>query len=558
MDGLPASGDRLADVFDIFHWCGLFALSGEAAFPSLSIDLSHVRLYPGLHLHSEFAIMTLPDKARLALHDLFASCFSLISNLLAVVIGVGFLGLLVSLALGVSQFFENYYTRTMSLTTLLAFYAPETGNVTPFDWNFREQLAKQPGIDHILYHDIDFSSIEMTSGRKADVAVRSAVPQDPEIERLERVAGDNLPNFTDPTQPSVVISLVRAMKLSDSPAAELIGREVAITFNRSLRMEDEPERESVYATISGIVQESPDETIYLPYQMLAAAHAWQRETLTGPVDQSASLTIQPSFPHPPLDTTREPTLVDSDELTVEQLYAEVGLEPAVPITSPLSEVPRIPEGPRFRFPRIADAYSGLVDTLQDDSIIYPHLRIHCHDLDSLLALREKLRQQNIPTTAVLDEIASIRELRRYVLMVFGLIGSITLLAAVCSIFNTLLAAVERRTREIGILRALGASQTDVLTIFLTEGVAIGVIGSLIAAAVIKLLSMSLNQLVLDRLSSDPEFQRLTSLNPSFFAYPLWLPLVVVAVGGLAAFSAALLPALKACSITPVDALRHAG
>ena len=503
--------------------------------------------------------MTAHDKVRLAVHDLFASRFSLASNLLAVGIGVGFLGLLLSLAIGVSQFFESYYTRTMSLTTLLAFYAQESGDAKPFDPAFRSLLAKHPGINRIVYHDIDFASIELSPGRKADVAVRSGVADDPEIERLERVAGGNLPQITDPAKPAVVISLARAMKLSDAPVDELIGREIAITFNRSLRMEDEPERESVYATIVGIVQESPDEAIYLPYQILAAAHAWQRQTVL--VDQSEQPEPDPSEltdAEQSSDPAVSVTATDLAEVSVEQLIAETDMNPSNTVTVHKIVLPELPAGPTFLFSHIDDAYASLVDTTAIDSIVYPHLRIHCRDLDSLISVRASLRKQGIPTTAVLDEIASIRELRRYALMVFGLIGCITLLAAICSIFNTLLAAVERRTREIGILRALGASKIDVLTIFLMEGIVIGVMGSLIAAGVIKLLSIQLNQIVLARLSADPEFQRLANLNPSVFAYPYWLPLFVVAIGGVAAFAAALLPAAKACLIRPVEALRHSG
>lgn len=529
-----------------------------AFLPDLLFTLDALRI-AAHRLDQELTSMTVRDKMRLALHDLFASRFSLSSNLLAVGIGVGFLGLLLSLAIGVSQFFESYYTRTSSLTTILAFFAPESGDARPFDPDFRALIARQPGIDRIIYHDIDFASLELYPGRKADVAVRSGIANDPEIERLERVAGTNLTQFTDFSKPAVVISLARAMKLSDSPAHELIGCEVAVTFNRSMRMEDEPERESVYATIVGIVQESPDEAIYLPYQVLAAAHAWQRQSV--PLDEGERLELSPSILTATEDDTDAPVaavVLETASETTAELLAEAETIPSDSVTAYKIPVPEELTLPRFQYSDISDAYSGLAETLANDSVVYPHLRIHCRDLDSLIALRTSLRNQGIPTTAVLDDIASIRELRRYALMVFGLIGCITLLAAICSIFNTLLAAVERRTREIGILRALGASKVDVLTIFLIEGVLIGVTGSLMATGVIKLLSMQLNQFVLTRLAADPDFQRLASLSPSVFAYPYWLPLTVIAIGATAAFAAALLPAAKACSISPVEALRHTG
>ncbi|MBI5757690.1 MAG: hypothetical protein HZA46_04150 [Planctomycetales bacterium] len=94
--------------------------------------------------------MSLRDQLRLALQDLHSSRFSLTSNLLAVGIGVGFLGMLLSLALGVAAFVESYYTRTISLTTLLAFYTPETGDALPFDEARRRDIADQPGVEQVL------------------------------------------------------------------------------------------------------------------------------------------------------------------------------------------------------------------------------------------------------------------------------------------------------------------------------------------------------------------------------------------------------------------------
>lgn len=52
--------------------------------------------------------------------------------------------------------------------------------------------------------------------------------------------------------------------------------------------------------------------------------------------------------------------------------------------------------------------------------------------------------------------------------------------ATCSIFNTVLASVERRTAEIGILRAIGASTSQVIGIFLLEGIFVALVGATVS------------------------------------------------------------------------------
>lgn len=488
---------------------------------------------------------------RLALHDVWASKFSLCSNVLAIFIGVGFFTCLLSLTLGVSAFLERYYTRTMALTTLLVFYNADAHDSRPFTTGYRREIVAQPGVAKIVYHDIDFAELAIVQGRSVTAALRTGIAADPEVARLEFVAGGNLPEVQDPARPPVVISMARATRLSELPPRELIGTEVAITFQRSMKVEEEPQRESLYGQIVGIVHETPDESVYVPYSVLAAASAWQK-TLAKKAERSKT----------PLTETDVAGMYGvSWACCWPGLRPEIGtvLRIVASLANPVVVMAdqREPSGQAFAFAHIKDAFAAVQRAIDEDTITYPHMRLHMNDVSSLLDLRARLRSAGVTTSSVLDDIAAVRELTKYIGWTLSTISGITVLAALCSIFNTLLASVERRTREIGILISLGASTVNILSIFLYEAAILGLGGSALAAGVMYFVTARLNSWVLTRFASSPEFQRVTELQPSFFSFPWWLPLATLGVGVFASLFAACVPALRACRIQPSEALRHA-
>lgn len=454
------------------------------------------------------------ERFRMSAQGLMSSKISLSSNILALTIGLVMLGSLLALRQGVGEFLEAYCTRTMALESLLAFAAPGSEHSNGFPKEFRTALETERQAE-IRYHDVTFGEIAVSLGREVTVALRSADADDPEIERLETVAGKNIPKDFDPLRPPVVIPLARAHRLSDLDPAELIGTEIAITMGRSLSIDDEDELASVYGEITGIVGESPDESVYVPWQTLAAIAAWQRKTTSPESDVIIDETE-------PADTEE---VFDSAER-------------------------------RFQFATIGDAWQNLAPSVADDSILYPHLRLHLPDVETLESVRDEFRRQGIATTSVLDDVAAVRELRRYALLVGGIVGFITLLAAKCSIFNTLLASVARRMSEFALFRALGGSPSHVLQIVLMESVLIALLGSLCAVGMTILVTDLLNRWFLEHLATLPEFQKLMELEPTLFLFPWWLAAVLVGVGILAAVLAGLIPAIQACRVAPGRVLQQ--
>jgi len=140
------------------------------------------------------------------------------------------------------------------------------------------------------------------------------------------------------------------------------------------------------------------------------------------------------------------------------------------------------------------------------------------------------------------------------------IGSISLLVAGVGIMNIMTVAVMERTREIGILKAIGAKSRTVLGMFLAEAVLVGVIGGFIGIFTGYGLSYGLAQVLSSLMQPQrqetvlqaPETRSL-ALNP-VFSFEWTVIAIVFAI--LICIIFGLYPARKAAKLNPVEALRY--
>jgi len=139
------------------------------------------------------------------------------------------------------------------------------------------------------------------------------------------------------------------------------------------------------------------------------------------------------------------------------------------------------------------------------------------------------------------------------------IGSISLIVAGVGIMNIMTVAVMERTREIGILKAVGAKNRTVLGMFLTEALLVGIIGGLIGEFTGCLFSYGLAQILNNflqpnetKLLEGPETQsiKLTpALSSTWMIIAFMFAIIICIIFGL-------YPARKASKLNPVEALRY--
>ena len=133
----------------------------------------------------------------------------------------------------------------------------------------------------------------------------------------------------------------------------------------------------------------------------------------------------------------------------------------------------------------------------------------------------------------------------------GSVGALALLVASIGIANTMIMSVYERTKEIGILKAVGAAPGQIRALFVLEASLIGFLGGVVGTIVGWLLGKGLNWLALRIM----EWQEVT-VEGTFFVVSWWLVLAALAFGTLVGLLAGLYPAARAARLAPLDALRY--
>jgi len=148
----------------------------------------------------------------------------------------------------------------------------------------------------------------------------------------------------------------------------------------------------------------------------------------------------------------------------------------------------------------------------------------------------------ITMTSLIESIQQILSIAQVVLLS---IASIALVVASIGIMNTMLTSVMERTREIGIMKAIGATNKDVLFIFIMEGILISIIGG-IAGIILGIFGSNALSTVLTSSFGG-------ALNPVISTSTIVLAILVAILVGMLS---SLYPARKAAKMSPIEAVRY--
>lgn len=154
------------------------------------------------------------------------------------------------------------------------------------------------------------------------------------------------------------------------------------------------------------------------------------------------------------------------------------------------------------------------------------------------------------TIGFLDRFAEMRRGFLFLDIIVAVLGFIAIFVASMGIVNTMVMSIVERTREIGILKSLGAEAGHIRVLFLVESAAIGVLGSVgglaLGIAVSRVASFVARQWMMRQEIPPVEM----------FHLPLWVAAAAVGFGIAVSMLAGLYPASRAARVDPVEALRH--
>lgn len=185
-----------------------------------------------------------------------------------------------------------------------------------------------------------------------------------------------------------------------------------------------------------------------------------------------------------------------------------------------------------------------------DEPVYSSISVRVSSPKHVQPVEDAVKKMGFNTFSILDATRSLRQFFEVLDLFLGIFGSLALAVASIGIVNTLVMAILERRREIGIMKAIGASDGDVKNLFFAEAGAMGILGGVVGVALGWAIGQAINlgtNIYLKRQSLPPEH---------FWAVPWWLVAFAIGFAFLVSLVSGLYPAARAARLDPVQALRY--
>lgn len=215
---------------------------------------------------------------------------------------------------------------------------------------------------------------------------------------------------------------------------------------------------------------------------------------------------------------------------------------------PLEQAKRLRVANQSPMERMGDALMG-----QADEETYRAVELRVADPSRIKPVTEKLTQLGFRAFSVTNQLEEIERIFLIINSSLALLGGIALLVASFGISNTMIMSIRERTREIGIMKAIGGSDGEIMRIFFVEASLIGLLGGTLGViagwGVDRIANLLANKWITRQTGQAMRYVE-------FFSIPwyLWMGAILFAV--VISLLAAIYPARSAAKVDPIKALRH--
>jgi putative ABC transport system permease protein len=181
---------------------------------------------------------------------------------------------------------------------------------------------------------------------------------------------------------------------------------------------------------------------------------------------------------------------------------------------------------------------------------YSTVSVRVKNPKNVEAVEQAVKKLGFNTFSILDATRSLRQFFAVLDLFLGIFGSLALAVASIGIVNTLVMAILERRREIGIMKAIGASDSDVKKLFFAEAGAMGLLGGVVGV----MLGWAIGHVI--NLGTNIYLKRQALPPETFWSVPWWLVGAAIVFAFIVSLVSGLYPAARAARLDPVQALRY--